>query len=140
MSGEKANSIKLDQVFEKYAALQLQQSAETNKRIDLLVGVTGSMAEKLGSLAEIIAKSEERHSAHSEKSGRIEKVQILQGKEFKEYKQNNDDRVMQIEKQVLLLDVGDEISKDRWKAVDKFRASVLTAIIISAILIYLGLK
>lgn len=140
MNGEKENNVRLDQVFEKYAALQLQQSSETNKRIDLLVGVTGSMAEKLGSLAEIIAKSEERHSAHSEKSDRIEKVQIAQGKEFKEYRQKNDDRIMTVEKQVLLLDVGDGITKDRWKAIDKFRASILAAIVLSAILIFLGLK
>lgn len=41
---------------------------------------------------------------------------------------------------VILLDERMKTSKDRWNAVDKRNAAIVTAIIVSAILMYLGLK
>ena len=140
MNGKTKENDGLETVFEKYAALHLQQSSEMNKRIDLLVDNMGSMAEKMGGLIEVVAKSEERHNSHSEKSDRIEKVQIEQGKEFKKYRNHNDDRVMAVEKQVLLLDVNDKRVENRFSVADKRNATIITALIIAAILAFLGLK
>lgn len=130
----------LETVFEKYAALHLQQSSEMNKRVDRLVENMGQLADKMGSLAAVVAKSEERHNSHSERSERIEKVQSLQGRDFKEYKQNNDNRIVTIEKQVLLLDIEDKKFNARWAAIDKWKLTILTTISIAAIAGYMGLK
>jgi len=140
MSDESSKSIELERVFEKYAALHLQQSAAMNKRVDALVDNMASMAEKMGLFMEVMAKSEEKHNSQSEKSDRIEKNQIDQGKDLKAYKQDNDNRVVVIEKQILLLDISDKTSKGRWAAVDKWKATVLASITIGFVLVYMGLK
>jgi len=140
VKGDNSENAALETVFEKYAALHLQQSSEMSKRMDQLASNMLSMGEKLGLFMEVMAKSEERHNSHSEKSDRIEKVQIEQGKDFKEYKQNNDNRVVNIEKQVLLLDMSDKTWKDRWKAVDKRNAAILTTVVTALVLMYMGLK
>lgn len=140
MSDEAINSVRLDQVLEKYAALSLQQNAATNQKVDTLVENVSSMADKMGSLAEIIAKQEERHLSHSENNGRLEKVQIEQGREFKRYKAVNDDRMMNVEKQVLLLDVSDKRAESRFTATDKRNAAIITAVLIALIVGLLGLR
>ena len=79
----------------------------------LLKGLIKSVEETnkgLNELTTIIAGSEQRHIAHMEKSERLEESIIEQGKESKKYRKSNDDRVMDIEKQVLLLD--SSVSKD----------------------------
>lgn len=131
MSNENKENQSLETVFEKYAELQLQQSKETNKRIDQL-------SDKMGTLVEIVAKSEERHNSHNEKLDTLNENQRNLGKDFSKYKNNNDERVMNVEKQLLLLDQDSSSNKkklqDKEESSKSIRDKVLGSVITAAIL------
>jgi len=127
MSGDDKGTKGLERVFSKYADLLSEQNANVNKRIDHLASATSDMAKEMGNLIGIIGKSEERHNSHTESLSRIEKNQVSLGKDLKHYKQNNDDRVMDIEKQVLLLDKSSGESKEYQKDKRKMKSGILIA-------------
>lgn len=80
-------------------------------------------------LVEVMVRSEERHNSHSDKSERLEKNQIEIGKEFKNYRANNDGRVTDIEKQVLLLESTEKTNKEKSKSAATVRNSVIGTIL-----------
>jgi len=98
-------------------AAQTTQANETNKKIEKL-------SDKMGELAEVMIRAQEIQNAQVEKNERLEKNQIALGKEFKEYRGNNDSRVNDIEKQVLLLDDTDATNKEKVKDKAKDKADI----------------
>lgn len=140
MKGDGSEILKLIKVFETYAELHLKKDSETNQRMDYLAKTMKEMGDKLSTFIGIMAISEERHTNHAEKSSRIEKNQTKQIEDFKEYKEKIDDRMMLVEKQILLLDTHRETFKRRWDAVDKRNATIVVALISTAIVTYFGLK
>lgn len=133
MSEENNNSGRLERVFEKYANLQTEQANRTDEQISKLT-------DKVSELVTITAKAEQRHITFNESMKRIEQNQIDHGKDLKLYKQHNDDRVMEIEKTVLLLDKGVEGAQKPWQRIDAIKTSIITALLIAATLAYLGFK
>jgi hypothetical protein len=111
---------------------QAEQTASTNKRIDKL-------SDKMGELVEVMVRSEERHNTHSEKNERLEKNQIELGKEFKDYRKNNDDRIVDIEKQVLLLENDDKSNKENSKDRKQLRNTIIGGVAVVMILSILGI-
>jgi hypothetical protein len=133
MSEERQNQTQSETVLAKalneFAKIQIQQSKDlteqtqgTHKRIDKL-------SSKMTELVEVMVRSEERHNSHSDKSERLEKNQIEIGKEFKNYRANNDNRVTDIEKQVLLLENTEQVNKDKSKSATTVRNSVVGTIL-----------
>jgi protein subunit release factor B len=133
MSEERQNQtqseIVLAKALNEFAKIQIQQSKDlteqtqgTHKRIDKL-------SSKMTELVEVMVRSEERHNSHSDKSERLEKNQIEIGKEFKNYRANNDNRVTDIEKQVLLLENTEQVNKDKSKSATTVRNSVVGTIL-----------
>ena len=135
MSEGKIGSEGLERVFTRYADLVSEQNTNINNRIDDLVSETRKMAQEMGKLIGIIGKSEERHNSHIENIERIEKNQVTQGKDLKHYKEKNDDRIMVVEKQVLLLDKDTKINAKPWNNIKTVVVAVVGTLI-SGIILY----
>lgn len=115
----------------------VETSVQSNQKMD-------NLTNKVGYLAEVIARSEERHEKTADDIQRIEVNTQSLGKDFKIYKQSNDERVVDIEKQVLLH--GESIKhitttqeKNQAKK-DKIFYSVAVIVIGAIILHFIGLK
>jgi len=138
MNGGRIGSEGLERVFTKYADLVSEQNANINNRIDDLASETGNIAKEMGNLIGIIGKSEERHNSHTQALDRIEKNQKEQGKDLKVYKQSNDDRVMEVEKQILLLDKETKINAKPWNNIKTIVVAVVGTLI-SGIILYISI-
>ena len=104
MSGNNNTSDDLPEGFKEYAKLQLQQNTEIRDGLNTLTNKMAEMAKNMSEFMAVMAVSEERHNGHKVQMSRLEENQREQGKEFKDYVHNNDDRVMDVEKQVLALE------------------------------------
>lgn len=110
-----------------------QSMVQSNERMD-------DLATTMGSLAKTVERSEERHIAHTEGLDRIGSEIKDLSKKVEIYASNNDTRVMEVEKQVLLLDSSTGRTQDRFNKQDKFILKILSVILAAAILVYAGLK
>jgi len=110
-----------------------QSMVQSNERMD-------DLATTMGSLAKTVERSEERHIAHTEGLDRIGSEIKDLSKKVEIYSSNNDTRVMEVEKQVLLLDSSTGRTQDRFNKQDKFILKILSVILAAAILVYAGLK
>lgn len=117
----------------------LRDSAnQTNNRIDSVDTHLAAVVEKIGVLIEAQIRSEERDGRNTETLIRLEKNQIEQGKRQGKYESNNDVRVTDLEKQVMLLEIEDKMEeKIKSKAQarkDKITSGIITGLSIVAIL------
>ncbi len=119
---------------------QTAQQERQAGQLDKLVDSQANMNEKIASLTTVLGKSEERNSSTRDSVSRIGNSQAKSDKESNIYKKNNDDRVMALEKQVLLLDNSNNTTKARFNKFDKIGLSVITTVISLIIVVYLGLK
>lgn len=110
-----------------------QSTVQSNERMDQL-------ATTMNSLAKTVERSEERHLAHTEGLERIGTEVKELSKKMEIYTSNNDTRVMDVEKQVLLLDNSKARTQERFNKQDKFIIKILTMIFGAAAIIYLGFK
>lgn len=115
----------------------VETSTASNKKMD-------DLTNKVGYLAEVIARSEQRHEKTTDDIQRIEVNTQSLGKDFKIYKQANDDRTVQNEKQILLHGesirrITDQQEKTQAKK-DKIFYSVAVVVIGAIILHFIGLK
>jgi hypothetical protein len=100
--------------FSVITASLLKTTESTNKRIDRVCTAQEGLNNNISGLVKILAVSEERQNQHAEKTDRLEQDQKDSLLEFKEYKINNDEKVIDLEKQVMLLEA-DKESKDKSK-------------------------
>jgi len=88
----------------------------TNDRIDNLYESMVSLVIEVKTLVEAGIRREESDAGRTEREKRLEKNQIDQGKEFKEYRIENDKHNAELSKQVLLLRADyDHSKKEREK-------------------------
>lgn len=93
---------RLTAVCEEFVNLSSSQMSQINQGMAELASEQKETSKKLGNLAEVIAKSEERHKKSSDDIQRIEINTKDLGKDFKSYAKNNDERVVELEKQSIL--------------------------------------
>jgi len=112
---------------------------EEGKLLEVLIESVSTLTKQsketskgLNDLTLVIAASEERHIKHMEKAERLEKIQIAMGKDLKHYKQNNDDRSMGIEKQILLLDKVSENDESRRENNEKRKTGIIIGLSVIA--------
>lgn len=118
---------KFGEIQTKLAENQANQVTSTNERIDKL-------SDKMGQLIEIIARSEERHNTHDEKTERLETNQIELGKDFKDYRKANDERVTDVEKQVLLLEQSEKITEKEKETKNSLRNNIIGGVAVVLII------
>ena len=115
----------------------INQASENNKqtavRMDKLAGT-------MNRLATTVERSEERHISHQDGLERI-------GTEIKElkhdsniYKVSNDHRVMEMEKQFLLLNKSDTLIQKRFAKLDKFAMGIISSVLAAALVGWLVVK
>lgn len=113
------------------------QHKDTNQRIDKLSDEFKEFLKEMAKVMNTFAASSERQNSHEKDLERIEGNQFEDSKEFKRYKENNDDRVTQAEiliNNLLNYDRGlDKIAarKDKIKAI--IIASLCTTGLIGAL-------
>lgn len=128
---EKNLSGELIEVLKTSIEQTRENNRESNKRMDELAGT-------MTKLATTVERSEQRHISHQDGLERI-------GTEIKElkhdsgiYKINNDQRVMDMEKQFLLLNKSDTLIHKRFAKIDKFAMGIISAVLIAAIIVWAG--
>ena len=114
--------------------LVLKESITTsNGRMDKLV-------DTMNVLAKTVSRSEERHINHTEGLERIgTEIKTLSHK-VETYTASNDLRVMEVEKQYLLLEQSDKLTKGRFSKIDNFIIKILSGVGAVGVLVWLGLK
>lgn len=112
----------------------LRESITTsNDRMDKL-------ANTMNTLAKTVERSEERHITHSEGLERIgTEIKTLSSK-VDTYTASNDKRMMDVEKQYLLLEQSDKLTKGRFSKIDNFIIKILSGVGAVGVLVWLGLK
>ena len=98
------------------------------------------LQEAMTDLAKTVERSEERHISHQDGLERI-------GTEVKElkrdsgiYKTNNDQRVMEMEKQFLLLNKSDSLIQKRFAKLDRFAMGIISSVLGAALIGWLVIK
>jgi len=110
-----------------------ESNKESNQRMDQL-------ADTMTTLAETVARSEERHISHSEGLERIGTETKELGKKFDIYASNNDSRVMEMEKQFLLLNKSDTLIQKRFAKLDKFAMGIISSVLGAALIAWMVIK
>lgn len=132
------NSNKKKTSVESVLIEALKNSAKhTDKRIDDLATHIGKLADQTGTLIEAGIRREERDEKHSETIGRLGDGLTSLSKEFKDYTKDNDNRSADNEKQIFLLKIDYEHSKEekekREKNTNIRKNAVIAALIVIAV-------
>jgi len=106
---------------------------QSNERMDQL-------ASTMTELAKTVERSEERHISHQEGLERIGTETKELGKKFDIYASNNDSRVMDMEKQFLLLNKSDTLIQKRFAKLDKFAMGIISSVLGASLIAWLVIK
>lgn len=129
------NSNKKETSVESVLIGVLKDSAKhTNKRIDDLANHIGKLADQTGILIEAGIRREGRDEKHAETIGRLGDALSSLAKEFKDYTKNNDNRSADNEKQIFLLKIDYEHSKEEKEKSEK-NTNIRKNIVIAALTI-----
>lgn len=136
--------------FVTQSKMQIEESKAQNKELSGEIKKIASNQEKLADqmteLVKINVQAQAWHEKHNEAKERFEQNQAEQGKKLDSYIKNNDERVITIEKQLILLDVDsksnknelDEKKKSRQSMRDKVFSSVITAAVLGGLAVIWG--
>jgi len=125
MSGESLNTSLIE--------VLKASTVQSNERMD-------NLTDTMVTLAKTVERSEQRHLSHTEGLERVGAEVKELTKEVKIYNSNNDIRVMDVEKQVLLLDSSKDRTQKRFNKQDKFIFGILSTVVATGSLIYIGFK
>lgn len=134
---EKNEFLRVLEKFIEHTDRRDERNDERNdKRMTQLSEVVADTNVKMGALAEVVAASEERHIANQTGMERLGELTAKTDAKL----DKTIDRVVNVEKQVLLLDSSEKRVTKRFDRVNGVFWAVITAVIIGVVLIYLGLK
>ena len=129
---EKTLNGELIEVLKQSIDQASENNTRTHERMDQLT-------ESMTNLAKTVERSEQRHISHQDGLERVA-TEVKEEKQISlNYRSNNDQRVMDMEKQFLLLNKSDELIHNRFAKIDKFAIGIITTISGAALLIWFGL-
>lgn len=115
----------------------IDQASENNQKSQERMD---QLADTMNDLAKTVSRSEERHISHSEGLERIGTETKELSKKFDIYASNNDLRVMDMEKQFLLLNKSDTLIQKRFAKLDKFAMGIISSVLGAALIAWLVIK
>ena len=115
----------------------IDQARESNKESNLRMD---QLASTMATLAKTVERSEERHISHQDGLERIG-TEVKEEKQINlNYRANNDQRVMEMEKQFLLLNKSDTLIQKRFAKLDKFAIGIISSVLGASLIAWMVVK
>jgi len=124
---EKNLSGELIEVLKQSIRQASESNKESNRRMDELAGT-------MNKLAATVDRSEERHINQDNGLDRVGTEIKELDRKFDNYTHNNDQRVMEMEKQFLLLNKSDTLIQRRFAKLDKFAMGIIMSVLSAALI------
>jgi len=137
---EKSLNAELSTIFKELVDHTKKRDEKINQGMETLADSITQSNVEISTLAKIVARSEERHLNQQEGLERI-------GNQLKEsidtqnnYMSNNDDRVMDVEKQNIELKIQGDNHKEKMKSVSTLLMGLISSVLSAALIAWLVIK
>lgn len=137
---EESLSTELSIIFRELVDHTKKRDEKINQRMETLADSITQSNVEISTLAKIVARSEERHLNQQEGLERL-------GNQLKEsidtqntYMSNNDDRVMDVEKQNIELKIQGDNQKDKMKSVSTLLMGLISSVLSAALIAWIVIK
>lgn len=137
---EKNLNAELKEIFIALVNHTKEQGGKINQRMDALVDSVTQSNIEISTLAKIVARSEERRLNQQEGLERIGDEEKETSNKLSNYMSNNDDRVMDVEKQNIELKIQGDNVKDEIKVIKRFVMGIISAVSAAAIIAWIVIK
>ncbi|MCP5003436.1 MAG: hypothetical protein GY941_05710 [Planctomycetes bacterium] len=123
--------------FAAFAEVLMEQNRNLNNRMGDLAQEVTALSKNVSDFLVKMGRAEERHSEDTNRMERIETNQREHGQELKDYMHNNDGRVADVERLVLILEIDKNNKSKRWTNIEKVVLTVIAVVVATAIITYL---
>jgi len=137
---EKNSNTELSKIFKQLVDHTKERDEKMNQRMEVLADSVTQSNVEISTLTKIVARSEERHLNQQEGLERL-------GNQLKEsidtqnnYMSNNDDRVMDVEKQNIELKIQGDNHKDKMKSVTTLFLGLISSVLSAALIAWIVIK
>lgn len=137
---EESLIVELSGIFKELVNHTKEQAEKLNQRMDALVDSVTQSNVEISTLAKIVARSEERRLSQQEGLERIGDDQKETSDKLNTYMSNNDDRVMDVEKQNIKLKLKIDDVKEKIKVFNRFAMGIISSVVGAAAIAWLVIK
>lgn len=137
---EKSLIAELSEIFKELVTHTKEQAGMLNQRMDALVDSVTQSNVEISTLAKIVARSEESRLNQKEGLERIGDDQKETSDKLNTYTSNNDDRVMDVEKQNIELKIQGDNVRDEIKVFKWFVLGTMSTVLGAALIAWIVIK